>query len=95
MGMETIFNEIVDIMRNDYAGWKDKIGWDNPEFFVQKIMYPTSGLSRIDKGEGMTGKGIDPDIYIPWTPEHLETVVDVRMALKVLASETEWAVKGV
>jgi hypothetical protein len=58
-------------------------------------MYPTSRLSRIDKGEGMTGKGIEPDIYIPWTPEHLETDVDLKRALQVLASKTEWTVKGV
>ena len=75
---------------NDYANLATK-RWD--EGF--ELMYPTSRLSRIDKGEGMTGKGIEPDIYIPWTPEHLETDVDVKRALQVLASETESSVKGV
>ena len=35
--MEKIFKEIVQIMHNDYAGWKDKQGWDRPEHFIQKI----------------------------------------------------------
>jgi hypothetical protein len=66
---------------NDYSNLATK-RWD--EGF--ELMYPTSRLSRIDKGEGMTGKGIEPDIYIPWTPKHLETGVDVKRALQVLAS---------
>ena len=35
--MEKIFKEIVQIMHNDYAGCKDKQGWDRPEHFLQKI----------------------------------------------------------
>ena len=35
--MEKVFEEIVYIMNNDYAGCKDKEGCDNPEYFLQKI----------------------------------------------------------
>ena len=35
--MEKVFEEIVYIMNNDYAGWRDKKGDDNPECFLQKI----------------------------------------------------------
>ena len=35
--MEAIFKEIVQIMYNDYAGYKDKLGWDRPEYFIEKI----------------------------------------------------------
>ena len=35
--LEKIFEEIVYIMNNDYAGWKDKKGCDNPAYFIQKI----------------------------------------------------------
>ncbi|MEH7349402.1 hypothetical protein [Gottfriedia acidiceleris] len=35
--MESIFKEIVQIMRHDYSGYEDKKGWDNPEYFLQKI----------------------------------------------------------
>ncbi|MBP1968376.1 C-terminal processing protease CtpA/Prc [Virgibacillus natechei] len=42
-----------------------------------KLYYPTARLDKVDAGEGTTGLGIKPDIYIPWTPEHLEEDVDV------------------
>ncbi|MFD1019580.1 S41 family peptidase [Thalassobacillus hwangdonensis] len=32
-----IFNEVVDIMHHDYAGWRDKKGWDNPKEFEKKV----------------------------------------------------------
>lgn len=49
-----------------------------------ELWYPTSRLSRIDMGRGMTGVGIEPDIYIPWTPEHLEQDKDLEAAMKLL-----------
>lgn len=51
-----------------------------------ELMYPTSRLSRIDKGEGMTGIGIKPELYIPWTPEHIKTDVDVEKAIAILST---------
>ena len=36
--MEHIFKEIVHIMHHDYAGFKDKVGWDNPEYFLNNIL---------------------------------------------------------
>jgi hypothetical protein len=35
--MEAVFKEIVHIMHNDYAGWKDKKGWDRPDYFLGKL----------------------------------------------------------
>jgi len=67
---------------NDYANLATQ-KWD--EGF--ELMYPTSRLSRIDEGRGMTGIGIEPHIYIPWTPEHLERDVDIDRALGVLSIE--------
>lgn len=32
-----IFNEVVDIMQNDYAGYKDKQGWDFPDKYRENI----------------------------------------------------------
>lgn len=66
---------------NDYANLTSKI-WD--EGF--ELAYPTSRLSRIDKGLGMTGVGIEPHIHIPWTPEHLNVDIDMKHALKILSS---------
>ena len=65
---------------NDYANLTSEI-WD--EGF--ELAYPTSRLSRIDKGEGMTGVGIEPHLHIPWTPDHLKVDVDMNQALKILS----------
>lgn len=53
------------------------------------LYYPTSRLSIIDKGEGMSGVGIQPHLHIPWTPEHIQEDVDLKVALQLLNQE-EW-----
>ncbi|HFU7085241.1 TPA: S41 family peptidase [Bacillus cereus] len=53
------------------------------------LYYPTSRLSIIDKGEGMSGIGIQPHIHIPWTPAHIQEDVDLKLALQLLQNE-EW-----
>ncbi|MEM5621221.1 hypothetical protein AAHB56_07200, partial [Bacillus thuringiensis] len=53
------------------------------------LYYPTSRLSIIDKGEGMSGIGIQPHIHISWTPEHIQEDVDLKLALQLLQNE-EW-----
>lgn len=84
-------NKVIVIGRptmglNDYANVVSK-KWD--EGF--EFSYPTSRLSRIDKGLGMTGKGVEPDLYVPWTPQQLAFDIDLEKALEVLS--LEW-VKG-
>ncbi|MGN7115804.1 S41 family peptidase [Lysinibacillus odysseyi] len=64
---------------NDYANLATQT-WDSG--FVLK--YPTSRLSRIDEGNGMTGVGILPHIHIPWTPDHLREDIDMEHALNLL-----------
>lgn len=49
-----------------------------------EFWYPTSKLKRVDDGKGMTGIGIEPDLYIPWTPEHIHKDVDMQKALELL-----------
>ncbi|PFJ32193.1 peptidase [Bacillus anthracis] len=53
------------------------------------LYYPTSRLSIIDKGKGMSGIGIQPHIHIPWTPAHIQEDVDLKLALQLLQNE-EW-----
>jgi hypothetical protein len=64
---------------NDYANLAVK-SWE--EGF--ELWYPTSRLSRIDQGRGMTGKGIEPHIRIPWTPAHIKRDIDLETALSLL-----------
>lgn len=51
------------------------------------FMYPTSRSSKIDHGKGLTGKGIQPDIYIPWTPEHIKRDIDLENAIEYLLNK--------
>ncbi|WP_088043270.1 S41 family peptidase [Bacillus sp. EAC] len=68
---------------NDYTNLIS-MKWNN-EF---ELMYPTSRLSRIDKGQGMSGIGIKPHIYIPWSPNHLEEDIDLNAATSIIASSS-------
>ncbi len=61
---------------NDYANLATMV-WEN-KF---ELMYPTSKLSIVDEGKGMSGIGIKPDIYIPWTPDHIKEDIDLKRAL--------------
>ncbi|WP_245736078.1 S41 family peptidase [Virgibacillus subterraneus] len=64
---------------NDYSNLAI-MSWEN-KF---KLSYPTSKLSTVDEGKGMSGVGIQPDIYIPWTPEHIDVDLDVKKALEFI-----------
>lgn len=48
------------------------------------LLYPTSRSKAIDEGKATRGRGIQPDIFVPWTPEHLREDVDIAAALKFL-----------
>ncbi|SDQ83075.1 S41 family peptidase [Virgibacillus salinus] len=64
---------------NDYSNLAI-MSWEN-KF---KLSYPTSKLSTVDEGKGMSGVGIQPDIYIPWTPDHIDVDLDVKKALEFI-----------
>ena len=65
---------------NDYSNLAEII-WDN-QF---KLMYGTSRMDQIDYRELDAEPGIKPDIYIPWTPEHIYNDVDMEKAMEILA----------
>lgn len=48
------------------------------------LMFPTSRWFAIDKGKGMTDKGVLPDIEVPWTPAHFERDVDLDKCLELI-----------
>ncbi|KAF1300851.1 S41 family peptidase [Enterococcus sp. JM9B] len=66
---------------NDYANCVEQ---SYPEF---TIMYPTSKHSRVDRGAGLLGKGVVPDIRIPFTRKHLVKDVDLAFALDYLTEK--------
>lgn len=67
---------------NDYANVAFEV-WHN-RF---QLMYPTSKSSRVEEGKGMSGKGVQPDIYVPWTPSHLQQDVDLNRAIQEIYRE--------
>ena len=54
------------------------------------LMFPTSRWLAIDKGKGMTDKGVLPDIEIPWTPAHFERDVDLDKCLKLIEMKRKY-----
>ncbi|TFD99657.1 S41 family peptidase [Jeotgalibacillus sp. R-1-5s-1] len=50
--------------------------------------YPTSKLVYKNPEHYQTGRGIEPDIYVEWTPEHLERDVDLEMVLDRVKSKS-------
>ncbi len=55
------------------------------DFGEYVLHYPTSRSKAIDIGKGTRGKGLEPDIYVPWTPKHIFEDVDLSVALDWLA----------
>ncbi|MBJ8350216.1 S41 family peptidase [Streptococcus zalophi] len=49
-----------------------------------QLVFPTSRSLAIDFGQGMTDKGVAPDILIPFTPQHLFQDIDLEVCLKLL-----------
>ncbi|MBN8210550.1 hypothetical protein JI666_17475 [Bacillus sp. NTK071] len=64
---------------NDYSNLAVR-SW-NDQF---ELWYPTSKLSRVDHGYGMTGIGIVPDCYIPWSPYHIMEDIDLKKAIELV-----------
>ncbi|TFD99445.1 S41 family peptidase [Jeotgalibacillus salarius] len=50
--------------------------------------YPTSKLVYQNPDHYQTGRGIEPDVYIEWRPEHLERDVDLEAVMDRLKSVT-------
>lgn len=64
---------------NDYSDLVS-IKWDN-QF---SLCYPISRLEQKTEIDPIHGKGIQPHIYIKWTPKHIEEDIDLQHALKLI-----------
>jgi len=49
-----------------------------------EFRYATSKSPRVDRGEGIDGKGIQPSTMVPWSPEHLKRDVDLDTVLEMI-----------
>jgi C-terminal processing protease CtpA/Prc len=68
---------------NDYSNLTT-INWNN-QF---ELLYPTSRLDQLDSRDQDHEQGINPHIYIPWTPQHLKKDVDMEVAMRLLQETT-------
>ena len=64
---------------NDYSDLL-AVTWNNEYTFY----YPISRLETKTEFHEIHGKGIQPDIYIPWTPEHLQKDIELETALELM-----------
>jgi len=66
---------------NDYSNLVTKT-W-NDQF---SLHYPTSRLKKKTKIDAIHGKGVIPDIYIPWTPAHIKEDIELKKAMGLIHS---------
>ena len=66
-----ILKEIVDIIHNDYSGYKDKRNWDNPTYFIGKI-------EKLEFQNQITSK-----IFVNTVNEYLMVFQDQHMSISI------------
>ena len=54
-----------------------------------QLMFPTSRCLCVDQGKGMTDQGVEPDIEVPWSPDHFERDVDLDKCLELIRQSLE------
>lgn len=70
-----IFNEIVDIVHHDYAGYDEKQGWDEPAHYFGEI-------ERL-----ISGQQITPQIFTDLVSEYLMAFQDRHMSFNLKGSD--------
>lgn len=66
--MEGLFTEIVHIMQHDYAGWKDKQGWDKPDDYL-KVLRNLDSQGILDKARFIE---LVKDYLLDFNDQHIQ-----------------------
>ncbi len=74
----------VTIIGRPTMGVNDYANLTYFDFGDYVLHYPTSRSRAIDSGKGTRGKGIQPDVYVPWTPKNIFEDIDLTAALNWL-----------
>ena len=56
-----------------------------------QLMFPTSRCLSLDQGKGMANQGVEPDIEVPWSPDHFERDVDLDKCLELIRQSCKTA----
>lgn len=75
---------IVTVVGRPTMGILDYSNCTATELGDYRLIYPTSRNRYLDKGVQMRGHGIPVDVFVPWTPKHLERDVDLDTALALI-----------
>lgn len=70
-----IFNEIVEVVHNDYAGYDEKKGWDEPQYYLEKI-------EKLEKERVIT-----PQLFTEIVQDYLLSFQDRHMYFSLNESE--------
>lgn len=82
MGYVDVFDDIVAIMHEDYAGYLDKMGWDHPAMFREKIQL-------LESSNQLTRRR-----FIEIVSEYLLDFQDVHNGLRSIDKETPEKTSG-
>lgn len=80
------FNKVTVLGRNtmgivDYGNVTSQ---RYPDF---EVHYPTTRLTLVDDGKGTNGIGFSPDIELPWTPQSVNTDLDLQAVLVLISNK--------
>lgn len=71
----------VKVIGRNTMGITDYSNLATIDYGDYQLMYATS---KMNEKNYINGKGIEPDIYIPWTPEHIYTDKDLETVLSII-----------
>ena len=74
----------VTIIGRPTMGVNDYTNLTYFDFGEYVLHYPTSRSKAIDSGNGTRGKGLQPDIYVPWTPKNIFEDTELSVAVNWL-----------
>lgn len=77
----------VTVVGRPTMGINDYANLARCDFGEYVLHYPTSRSRAIDSGRGTRGKGIPPDVFVPWTPKHIFEDVDLAVACDLLGKQ--------
>lgn len=79
----------VTVIGRPTMGINDYANLTRFDFGEYVLHYPTSRSRAIDSGNGTRGKGLQPDIYVPWTPKNIFEDTELSVAVNWLENITK------
>ena len=78
------FSSKVEVVGRPTCGILDYSNCNMVQLGDFSFVYPTSRDTRIDRGLGMSQKGVPVDHYIPWTPDSIGKDLEMEYILSAI-----------